>query len=264
MTQQPYGAFDPKAYQAVIRNEADAFVAAYVNGDPDAHVPLCPGWTLTDLVDHLGQVHQWAHGIVLGEGPREVVTGGPEDGEDVATWYEECVGDLLDTLATTDPARPCWTFQSDNEQARFWSRRQALELLVHRVDAEAAVGGSVRVDPDLAVDGVAEIFDVWLPRITRRHGPPDLAAPLLIACTDRSERWLLHPSQGADQPLPPPTADGPVLTDQDAASAAATISGSGAGLLMVLWKRLNLSAAGVSLGGDLEVAEDFLRSRLTA
>jgi uncharacterized protein (TIGR03083 family) len=264
VTQQPYGAFDPKTYQAVIRREADAFVDAYAHGDPKAPVKACPGWTLAQLVDHLGQIHQWARGIVLGEGPRDVVTTAASDGEDLAAWYERCVGDLLETLAKTDPSKPCWTMQPDNEVARFWSRRQAQELLVHRVDAELAVGGPVRADAELAADGIAEVLDLWLPRITRRSGSPDLAAPVLLACTDRAERWLLRPPRSADVPLGPPTADGPVLSDQDAATAEATVSGTAAGLLMLLWKRQNVSAAGVSLGGEVEVAEAFLESRLTA
>jgi uncharacterized protein (TIGR03083 family) len=264
VTQQPYGAFDPKAYQAVIRREADAFVDAYAHGDPEASVKACPGWTLAQLVDHVGQVHQWARGIVLGAGPRDVVTSAAGDGEDLAEWYEQCVGDLLETLATTDPGKPCWTMQKGFEVARFWSRRQAHELLVHRVDAEVAVGGSVRIDAELAADGIAEVLDLWLPRITRRSGPPDLAAPVLLACTDRAERWLLRPAHTADVPMGPPTADGPALSDHDAATAEATISGTAAGLLMLLWKRQNVSAAGVSLSGEVEVAESFLESRLTA
>ncbi|MBM7791100.1 maleylpyruvate isomerase family mycothiol-dependent enzyme [Tenggerimyces flavus] len=264
MTQQPYGAFDPKTYQAVIRREADAFVAAYAHGDPEAHVKACPGWTLTQLVDHVGQVHQWARGIVLGEGPGDVVTTPAEDGEDLADWYERCVGDLLETLARTDPSKPCWTMQPENEVARFWSRRQALELVVHRVDAEVAVGGSVRIDGEVAADGIAEVLDLWLPRITRRSGTPDLAAPVLLACTDRAERWLLRPPHTADVPMGPPTADGPVLADDVAKTAEATIEGTAAGLLMMLWKRQNVSVAGVSLSGEVEVAQSFLESRLTA
>jgi uncharacterized protein (TIGR03083 family) len=258
MTQHPFGTSDPKAYQARIRTAADAFLAAFAASKADALVRACPGWDIRDLVDHQGQIHQWATGIVRGHGPSDAPTSAA-DGEDLATWYEGTVRDLLDTLATTDPMTPCWSMQPGNEVARFWSRRQAFELTVHRVDAELAAGGQASVDAELAADGIAEILDVWIPRLVRRSEAVEVSAPILLACTDREERWLLRPSA----PDEPPPAGGPALSDEDAASAAVRIQGPASGLLLLLWKRQNLSAAGVTVDGDAGVASAFLTSHVT-
>ena len=43
--------------------------------DPAARVPTCPEWQLRDLVRHVGGVHRWATGFVVGAGAQ------PPDGD---------------------------------------------------------------------------------------------------------------------------------------------------------------------------------------
>src|SRR4051794_10147966 len=48
-------------YLAAIRRESDGFYASADDADPTRSVPSCPGWTIQDLVWHLGEVHWfWA------------------------------------------------------------------------------------------------------------------------------------------------------------------------------------------------------------
>lgn len=259
MTDTPMGSADPTTYQAHVRAEADAFLAAVAAGPPSAQVASCPGWTLHSLVDHLGGIHQWATAILQGSGPDYTPTPIPE-GATLGPWYADHVDRLLATLADTDPTAPCWTFQRARRTASFWSRRQAHEVAVHRVDAELAVGMEPTYDAALAADGIAEIFDVVVPRAARRLGRPDLAAPILLACTDRPERWLLRiDSDDADRPL---EAAGPEVTDGAAADAGAVIRASAATLLLTLWRRVDSDAA-VTVEGDHDVARRFLASQLT-
>ena len=68
---------------------------------------------------------------------------------------------LYAALVDADPSAPAMTFGRDRTMA-FWFRRMAHETLVHRVDAEQAHGYQSAVDLDLAVDGVAELFDVYI------------------------------------------------------------------------------------------------------
>jgi|GEM_PF-5765664 Mycothiol maleylpyruvate isomerase N-terminal domain. len=37
-----------------LNRELDRFVTLLGSADPDAAVPACPDWTVTDLVEHLG------------------------------------------------------------------------------------------------------------------------------------------------------------------------------------------------------------------
>ena len=95
-------------------------------------VPGCPGWVLRDLAGHLGGVHRWATAVVrTGErGGRQYATPPPDD--ELAGWLAQGAADLVSVLSDLD--RPCWTFSGEGTAA-FWARRQALETVVHRIDA---------------------------------------------------------------------------------------------------------------------------------
>lgn len=262
MTDVPSGAFTPADYQGSIRRDADTFLDALVRVDLAAPVPACPDWTVRDLIEHLGRVHQWAR-LNVSSGrdstsPKHP-TSGPAAGQDLSGWYAACVDDLLKVLAATDPAEPCWTFQPGNEVAGFWSRRQSHELAMHRNDLIAAAGGDYHYDAPHAADGVGEVLDVFLQRRKAYGVPPlDVPAPVLLECTDRPERWLLAP-----MPDDPGShhATGPEVADVSA--AAAVIRGPAAGLLLALWKRQDVEAAGLILDGDADLVTRLLGSRLT-
>lgn len=264
MTDHPYGVFTPDQYQTLIRREADALLELLVGADRAAPVPACPEWAVHDLVEHLGRVHQWARlnaSSGLDPSSPKHPTSGPADGEDPADWYARCVEDLLKVLAGTDPAESCWTFQPGNRVAGFWSRRQSHELAMHRNDLAAAVGEGYAYEVVHAVDGIGEVLDVFLERRKSYGVPPlDVPAPVLLACTDRPERWLL-----AQVPGDPGShrAAGPELTDAEVAAAAATVRGPAAGLLLAMWKRQDLDAAGLNLDGDTDLAARLFASTLT-
>ena len=198
MTEVPYGSLSPSSYQVHIRADADALISAVRASEHDARVPSCPEWTVRDLVDHLGVVHQWASLIVssgTGERPGRDRLSGVGEGDDLTRWYDERVSDLLATLAGTDPEKHCWTHQEGRRVAAYWSRRQAHEVAVHRADAQLAAGLEPGFDAELAVDGIGEVLDVWMPAVASYlESPPDVRSRLLIACTDRPEQWVLTPN----------------------------------------------------------------------
>ena len=55
---------DLNGYLAVLATEATALAAAAEEAGLDAPVPTCPGWTVNDLVLHIGEVHRWATAAV--------------------------------------------------------------------------------------------------------------------------------------------------------------------------------------------------------
>ena len=116
---------------------------------------------MRDLVVHMGEVISQKADLVAGGWadewpPRNTL---PE-GADPLEWYRAEAARLYEVLQAADPAAPAATFGRDKTVA-FWHRRMAHETLVHRVDAEQAHGYESAVDPELAVDGVAELFDVF-------------------------------------------------------------------------------------------------------
>ena len=48
-------------------NQTQELVAWVEDTEPGTPIPTCPGWTLTDLVDHVGATQQWVSRLV-GEG----------------------------------------------------------------------------------------------------------------------------------------------------------------------------------------------------
>ena len=119
-------------HTAHLAQDAAAAVAVLRTTDLSSPVPGCPGWVLRDLAGHLGGVHRWATAVVrTGErgGPKYATP--PPDGE-LADWLAQGAADLVAVLG--DPDRPCWTFSGEGTAA-FWARRQALETVVHRIDA---------------------------------------------------------------------------------------------------------------------------------
>lgn len=249
----------PAAYHDYIRRGADEILSAIRRGPLDATVPDCPGWTLLELVDHLGGVHQWATSVIETGSPERDTTG-IGAGDDPARWYENQVGRLLDVLTATDPKQPTWTMLPDYRFVDFWSRRQAHEVAMHAIDAARAIGLSAGYDAELAADGIEEVLGVMAPRMARRYEQvPDLRGPLLLDCTDVPPRWLLRPT------ATPPTdwqLDWQALdADDPLPDAAATRSDTAENLLLGLWKRRTDGVSRVS--GDRAVVDAFFASRLT-
>lgn len=259
MTARPYGSLDPQAYERHLRTAADGLLAAIRGGPTTAAVASCPDWTVHDLVEHLGQVHRWAGlAVVDGRPPRRGTIPGVPAGVELGAWYAEQFEWLVGVLTEAGPDRPCWAHQPDRQVTGYWWRRQAHELAMHRVDVDQAVGRAPTYDPELAADGIAEVLDVWLERLHAWAAiRPDLAGPVLLSCTDRAERWLLHP-----RPDSHPRADGPRLSDTEVDSASARIRGPAADLLLALWKRSDPRPV-LTIEGDAAVAARFLDSTLT-
>ena len=57
-----------------------------------------------------------------------------------------------------DPGSSMWAWGAD-QHARFWSRRQLHETLVHRCDLELAQSGRPSVPAHLAADTIDEFLD---------------------------------------------------------------------------------------------------------
>lgn len=220
-------------YLAHLRADVDAVLAALGMADGDEPVPGCPGWTLRDLVLHLGSTHRWATTIVRtgSSAPQEEFS----DVGDLSTWFVSGADQLISQLAAADPSTPCWSFTRDR-QVGFWLRRQALETVVHRWDAQSAIGEPAGIDAVLAADGVAEVVNLMTPRQLAMERIPRLPMTVLLHATDTGHDWVLgdgRPSAGVE------------------ATAEA--------LLLLLWHRMDPGDPRARTTGD---AEQVLRMAL--
>jgi len=88
--------------------------------------------------------------------------------DEAARTYDADLGRFVAALGALDPETPVPNWAASAQTAAFWQRRAVHELAVHRWDA-ATIGvgptGTVApmpVAPDVADDGIAEFFDVFV------------------------------------------------------------------------------------------------------
>jgi len=208
-----------------------------------ADVPGCPGWSVCDLLMHITRVHTEKADIVEG-GHVNSWPPRPEPPQDVdpLDWYRSRADRLFRVLSAADPAAPAKTW-ADEQTVGFWIRRMAHETLVHRVDAEQAHGYESSVDPELAVDGVAELFDVFLTGYPEWGEYSPDAAVVRVATGDRS--WtgrfgrFVGTKGGRDY-------DVPTLSLVEGSEPGAVVSGEPDRVLLWMWGRAPLSDVTVS------------------
>lgn len=150
-------------YAAELLAETRRFADAVRDADPGRRVPTCPEWTLGQLTEHLGRGQRWAAAIVERRSaepvPMSEVHDGvpPEAPDERSAWLLAGAERLAAAVREAGPGTRVWTWSHDGT-AGFWLRRMAHESLLHRVDAELAVGRDVVVAPDLAADGVSDLL----------------------------------------------------------------------------------------------------------
>lgn len=214
-----------------IRSDAAALAAAAKKG-LEAQVPSCPGWDVAELVRHQGGVHQWANEMVKRRSQkfidrRRELPSPPED--DLVGWFERGYETLIATLDAVDPDDPVWNWSKGPQVASFWHRRMAQETAIHRWDAQSAHAAATPIDADLAVDGINELFDVFMPA-DRLPDDLSLGGSLHLHATDTAGEWLLRLDGGRCE-----------VTHEHAKGDAA-VRGTASDLLLFLWNRVPASA----------------------
>lgn len=236
-------------YLESIRSESARLVAAARSGPLDAGVPPCPGWTVADLLDHIGRVQRWSAASATSTEAvdRRRIPGPPADPAGLPDWVAEGAAALVDALAGVDPGRPAWNFAgAEPAVAGFWRRRQAVEAALHRWDAESARGEPGPIDPTLAADGIDETLTVMAPFRLGAAGGGDIGGSLHVHCTDVDGEWNVF------------TPDGGLTVERGHAKGDAALRGPASSLLLVLWGRVAPGAGGTEVFGDRRVLDRWL------
>ena len=255
---------------------AERFAAGVAAADLTAPVPSCPGWSVYDLVVHLGNVHAWAATIV--ETGSFAVTQNDEPSSRrpraVGDWYAAKAEDLYEVLRTTDPGRPCWNFAFGDGVAGFWRRRQLHETTVHTLDLDGAADRTTEVAAAVATDGVDEVLTVFLHRMHQRGHPATLLAPLCLVCEDTDRAWTVTPRpvrsdptasvpvqpRGSSAEAAPDLVGGPPLVVDRRHPGADQVSAPAGVLYRALWRRAPVES--LTRSGDQGRIDAFLGSRL--
>src|SRR5258706_8285931 len=150
---------------AAIGEEGQRIVAAAGAGRLDDAVPTCPGWTLRELVHHLGRTHLWAAAHIeqarptpLSDEEQEALWATMPADTDVLDWYAATNARLVAAMVAAPADLACWSFLPAPSPLAFWARRQAHEAAIHRADAELAIGRPYTVSDGFALDGIDELL----------------------------------------------------------------------------------------------------------
>jgi len=234
---------EPADYISALRRDGSRIVAVAQAAGLSRAVPSCPGWTVADLVWHVGNAHtfwrQAATGAVAG--PDSYQEPARPGDEEVVQWFRDGLQDTADTLGRMDPSTPAWTW-GHRKDVGFILRRVAHETAVHRWDAETACGADVPVEKALAADGVAEFLDDVLPGMSN-----DLEGPvqaISLRANDIDAAWTVRAGGGACRAAPA------------GAGADVRVSATASDLVLLLWGRRAIDQ--VDIDGDVAALRRFL------
>ncbi len=235
-----------------------AAAAAASPGDP---VPSCPGWTVADLVTHVGEVYLHKT-TVMRDGkfpdpwpPEEYLATAP------LALLDQGYRELIAEFAVRPPEEHSRTWYGPEQTVGFWIRRMAQETVVHRMDAQLAAGEPVTTAPDdLAIDGVDEVLKRFL-EYGASEWPEEYetVAGGHLAGADGTSAVVVTAGPASWTVRPTPSSVS--VADGGDAAARAVVSATPDGMLRWLWGRADDSV--VTVSGDPEWVV-YLRRLLAA
>ena len=217
--------------------------------DQAAKVPSCPDWTVADLARHTATVYlHKAACTELGKPPEDW----PPDLSTTppASALADAYAKLARIFDTHDPSDHSATWYDDDQTVGFWIRRMAQETVIHRRDAELVAGEPTPAEDDLAVDGIAELLDIFVSWPTKKWAdeckevlePADGDTLLVDA---GGTRWFAEIGIGGVD----------VQRVDDTRDATVRVSGSPSAVLFWLWNRWAPTDGDVTVRGEPEAVE---------
>lgn len=223
----------------------------------DVPVPSCPGWTLLDLVHHLGGGRRsWAATVAAGPGatgrvpaPTDGDGAAPSDPAGLDDWLATSTELLLQALRDAGADRGCWTWWGDSQSPSTCgavARHQLQEIAVHTYDAQLTADAPQALPQDVALDGIEEFLSTCCS--TTSPWPHEPAVVDYVATEGRAWRQWVDADGSRYAPVDP---SGPSDASDPSDPSDARVTGPASDVVLVLYGRLPLDS--LTLEGDREV-----------
>ncbi len=228
---------------------------------PDAAVPTTPAWTITELVEHVGQTQHWVAEIIERritdptQLPTEMAVV-PIDPRAWQAWLSESAQRVASACSDDALDAPVFNPAGDKRPGtRFWMSSVLNETVVHGFDAAKAADRPTDIDADIAAPLISNHLAMltsptWeMQRSESAHAIRGTGQTLQWLATDTADAWFVErrPDGATWQPG----------TQQ----ADVTVTGPARSLLLTLTRRLRLTdraATNISVDGDTDLAQHWL------
>jgi uncharacterized protein (TIGR03083 family) len=240
-------------YSAALTEQNHMLAETVFSAEAETPIPTCPGWSMRQLIRHVGRAHRWAAQIIETEtdvrlDPRTVADGRPPDDADGAReWLLASPKVLLEAVADAGGAEVMVATFAGPRPARWWIRRLLHETTVHRADAALAVGEYYDLAPEISADGI----DEWLGRLAERPGwgvlPVQDGKAVSLIANDDGPRWTILVRDGRLH-----------LHRRTTASPGVQLAGPTKDLFLALLRRCDAQEIGCSVEGDHDLWATFL------
>lgn len=242
----------------IVVSETSLLVAGLDGADLSVPVPATPGWTLNQLLRHVGYAHRWVAQMVGERFPEidrsfskahSVSEYAGETAAELSPWLVEGAELLAETMLPVDRRAMIAVLRPGQPGPDFWSRRMAHETVMHRFDAFEALGLPFAIDERIAYDALWE----WMNTIVDIIFDLRPAAAALLGSgrvcfetTDTAQEWTVDLS-----------GEEPRLVE-DSEKAAVTVRGPAFDLVLALYRRRGVE--GLEVNGDAALLKEFLNA----
>jgi uncharacterized protein (TIGR03083 family) len=254
---------EERARRAIVEHSRRLAESAAAAG-PDAAVPTTPKWSVTDLVEHLGQVQHWTAEIIErrvtdpAQLPTEFAVP-PPDPRQWQAWLSESAQRVVNAFSDDAFDVPVFNAAGDERLGtRFWLINVLNETVVHGVDAAHAADRPAPVDADIAAALISHHLAMLTSPTWEMQRPESAHA---IRGTGQTLQWLATDAvDGADAWIVERRPDG-ATWQPGRAQADVTVAGPARSLLLTLTRRMPLAdgeAADLDVDGDAGLLQHWL------
>ena len=231
---------------------------------PDAAVPTTPGWTITDLVAHVGQTQHWVAEIIErritdpAQLPTEMAVF-PTDPREWQAWLSESAQRVASACSDDALDAPVFNPAGDERPGtRFWMSSVLNEAVVHGFDAANAAGRPAAIDADIAAALISNHLTMLTSPTWELQRPESAHA---IRGTGQTLQWLAtDTADNAGAWFVERRPDG-ATWQPGTQQADVTVTGPARSLLLTLTRRLPLTdreATSISVDGYTGLAQHWL------